>query len=71
FTQKRFLDNVMVKRVPEVMVEMGNPFEEDTLELLTIDTKDIADLTMTRLIATHHEIGKEQFVSFICKATRR
>ena len=64
-TQKRFFQKV--KQLSDVMEEMGNPFEEDSSELLTIDTKDIADPAMTELIATHYERGKEQFASFITK----
>ena len=64
-TQKRFFQNG--KRLSDVMEAMSNLFEEDSPELLTIDTKDIADPTMTELIATHYKRGKEQFVSFTTK----
>ena len=42
-----------------VMEEMGNPFEEESGDHLTLDTKDIADPSAAQLIATHHERGKE------------
>ena len=39
------------------MEEMGNPFKEESGDLLTLDTKDIADSSAAQLIATHHERG--------------
>ena len=47
-----------VKQLTMVMEEMGNPFEEESGDLLTLDTKDIADPSDAQLIATHHERGK-------------
>ena len=44
---------------------MGNLFEEESTDLLVLDTKDIADPANSRLVATHHSRGKDQFISFI------
>lgn len=44
---------------------MGNPFTETSDDLLVLDTKDIADSSAAKLIAGHHERGKEQFKSFM------
>lgn len=50
-----------VKRLTMVMQEMGNPYEKESEDLLTLGTKDIADPSAAGLIATHYERGKEQF----------
>lgn len=47
------------------MQEMGNPFTEESNDLLVLDTKDIADSSAAELIAVHHQRGKEQFKSFM------
>ena len=54
-----------VEKLFTVFKEMGNPFEEESAYLLVLDTKDIADPTTSRLVATHHSRGKDQFQSFI------
>ena len=63
--QKRFLDKV--RRLTAVIEEMGNPFAEETTDLLTLDMKDKADPSAAELIATHHERAKEQFKTFMDK----
>ena len=62
-TQKTFLEKV--RALQRVLREMGNPFQEETADLLVLDTKTIADQTLTGLVATHQERGKQQFVSFV------
>ena len=54
-----------VEKLFTVFKEMGNPFEEESADLLVLDTKDIADPANSRLVATHHGRGKDQFESFI------
>ena len=61
--QRAFFEKV--KQLTKVMEEMGNPFEEESGYLLTLDTKDIADPSAAQLIATHHERGKDKFNSFM------
>ena len=61
--QRAFFEKV--KQLTMVMEEMGNPFEEESGDLLTLDTKDIADPSAAQLIATHHERGKDKFSSFM------
>ena len=41
--------------------ELGNPFEEDSKELLTLDTKQIADIS----VRSAYKIGKDQFDLFV------
>jgi len=43
-----------------VMEEMGNPFEEESGDLPTLNTNAIADLSAAQIIATHHE--REKFL---------
>ena len=59
--QKSFFENV--KSLSAVMQEMGNPFHEESADLLVLDTKNIADPSRSEMVATHHQRGKEQFQS--------
>ena len=40
---------------------MGNPFQEESNDLLTFDTKDIANPIVHEQINTHYESGIERF----------
>jgi len=53
------------KALQRVLEELGNPFQEETADLLVLDTKTIADLTLAGLVGTHQERGKQQFKSFV------
>ncbi len=44
---------------------MFNPFEEETCDLLTLDTKDIVDPSSAKTVTFHHEKGKEQCQAFM------
>lgn len=61
--QKTFFDKV--QKLSSVMREMGNPFQEDSSDLLVLHTKDIANPTTAAIISTHHTRGKAQFKSFM------
>lgn len=55
-----------VEKLFTVFKEMGNSFEEESADLLVLDTKDIADPANSRLDATYHDSrGKDQFQYFI------
>ena len=45
--------------------DMGNPFQEDSGDLLTLDTKDIAHTSAVALLGQHYDRGKEQFLKFM------
>ena len=45
--------------------EMGNPFQDESAHLPVLDTKDIVDPVMSKLVVTHHGRGKDQFNSFM------
>jgi len=54
-----------VKAHSEVLLEMGNPFQEETADLLVLDTKNVADPALAEMVGTHHQRGKDQFQSFM------
>lgn len=47
------------------MKEMGNPFQEETGELLTLDTKIIAHPSAADMVAIHFEKGHMHFKEFM------
>lgn len=63
--QKAFFEKV--QWLTSVIEEMGNPFSEESTDLLSLDTKDIADPTAALLVASRLEKGKEQFQTFMDK----
>ena len=48
-----------------VMKEMGNPFQEESTELLSLDTKVIATSSAAEMVATHYEKGRTRFSEFM------
>ncbi len=60
--QKVFLDNIekLFKTTG-----MGNPFQEDSQDLLSLDMKDIAHHNAAALVNTHFERGKARFQEFM------
>ena len=59
--------SLRVKKLSHVMTDMGNPFQEDSWDLLSLDTKDIAHASAAKLIATHYEKGRARFQEFLKK----
>ena len=57
--QKLFVKDV--HSLTSSIEELGNPFEEDSKELLTLDTKQIADIS----VRSAYKIGKDQFDLFV------
>lgn len=47
-----------------VIEELGNPFLEESTDLLVLDTKEIANLTAIETLQNAHFIGQQQFESF-------
>ena len=60
--QKSFFENV--KSPSAVMQEIGNPFQEESADLLVLDTKNIADPSCAEMVTTHYKWWKEKFQSF-------
>jgi hypothetical protein len=49
----------------DTLEKMGNPFMEDSHDLLVLDTKDIADKEVVATIQNIERVGQEKFASFI------
>ena len=47
-----------------VIEELGNPFEEDSQDLLVLDTKEIADPAVIETVRNAKQIGQYQFEAF-------
>ena len=54
-----------VKRLVEVIEEMGNPFLEESKDLMRLDTRDIADPNVVSTVQQAEEIGKKQYKTFV------
>ena len=61
--QKLFVKDV--RSLTFSIEELGNPFEEDSKELLTLNTKQIADISIIETVRSAYKIGKDQFDLFI------
>ena len=61
--QKSFVNQV--KSLVDVFGEMGNPFLEQSGDLLVLDTRDIIDPNVADTVRHIEEIGKVQFQEFI------
>ena len=44
---------------------MGNPFDEDGLDLLVLDTRDIVDQRVTYAVRKVQQVGKDNFASLV------
>ena len=47
------------------MKEMGNPFQEETADLITLDTKIIATPDSGNMVKSHYKTGQSRFKAFI------
>ena len=54
-----------VKSLVDAFEEMGNPFKEDSGDLLTVDTKIIMDSNIHRTVENVFKLGKQQYEQFI------
>ena len=44
--------------------DLGNPFEEESTDLLVLDTKEISDHTSVEAVRNVRWIGQEQFQAY-------
>jgi len=58
-TQRSFPEKV--QRLTNTLEEMGNPFQEESGDLLSLDTKDITSPSNAERIATHLSTGTASF----------
>ena len=49
----------------KVMEDFGNPFEEDSQDLLVLDTKEIAPLRAVDNLRRAYKVGQVQFDNFV------
>ena len=61
--QKLFVKDV--RSLISTIKELGNPFEEDSNELLALDTTQIADVSVVQTVESAYKIGKHQFDLFV------
>lgn len=61
-SQKSFTDKV--KKLFRAMKDLGNPFQEESKDLLTLDTKIIAHPSAAELVRSHIEKGQAAFKDF-------
>ena len=47
------------------MKEMGNPFQDETADLLTLGTKIIATPDSGNMVTSHYKTGQSRFKAFI------
>lgn len=60
--QERFANEVA--SLVETMKELGNPFTEESPDLLVLDTKDIMDKSVVNSVKNIERIGKNQYETF-------
>ena len=61
--QQVFLERV--DQLFQVFTDMGNPFKEESMDLLSLDTNDIDHPSGAELIFTYHASGRTRFVEFM------
>lgn len=61
-SQKSFTDKV--KNLFSAMKDLGNPFQEESKDLLTLDTKIFAHSSAAELVRTHIDKGQAAFKDF-------
>ena len=59
--QRTFFEKVHKLCTTVTLKEMGNPFQEETNDLLSLDTKTIATSTAAEMVISHNQNGKIRF----------
>ena len=54
-----------VKVMTTVLQDMGNPFQNESSVLLSLDTKNIANPSLAQLVAINHQRGLKQVEVFL------
>ena len=54
-----------MKSLVGIIEEMGNPFMEQTEDLLILDTRDILDTSVGEAVRKVEALGKEQYQLFV------
>ena len=56
---------VFTEQVKKVIEDMGNPFEEDSSDLIVLDTHDIMDSKVSDSLKSLESLGDTKFVEFV------
>ena len=59
-----------VRALVSVIEEFGNPFEEESMDLIVLDTKEIAGPAAVETVRNVKKIGQEQFQAFTRERTK-
>ncbi len=62
-TQKKFIRDV--RALTSVIEELGNPFEEESTDLLVLDTKEILHSVAVETVRNIRKIGRNQYHLFV------
>lgn len=62
-TQKNFKQDAL--KLAQTITEMGNPFLNDSPELLTLDTCDVLNESVVSTVRTIEALGKQQFEDYM------
>ena len=54
-----------VRALIAVFHEMGNPFLENTQNLLVLDTRDIMETPVAKTVRKIESLGEEQYTKFV------
>ena len=68
-SQLRFAQQV--QSLVEVIEEMGNPFLEESKDLLQLNTRDIVDQAVVSSICSAEEIGLQQYQNFVAERLKK
>ena len=60
--QKTFKERV--DKLSQALIDLGNPFQEDSKDLYSLDTKDIAHPDSAQRLQSHLERGQAKFMEF-------
>lgn len=50
-----------VQSLVKVIQKLGNPFEEESRDIIILDSKEIADPSSLKTVQNVHQIGQNQF----------
>ena len=54
-----------VRSLVSTIEEMGNPFTEDSSDLLTLDSRDITDAAVIDTVRQIEKLGEEQYDAYV------
>lgn len=60
--QRKFKEHVL--NLVQTINELGNPFLQNIDELLTLDTRNVMDVSVVNTVRKVYDLGKEQYESY-------